>query len=387
MMKPMNYIGSKFSLLDEIRAMLRKHAVEGGTFCDLFSGTSVVAQMARAEGFQVIANDLQAYSFAMQKTFLETDGYPTFSALRAAVPAIEGFGVDVVRAGFGLGKAPGPEADSLRRVLAYLENLPPVAGPFFETYCEGGSAGRNYFSRENGQRCEAIRNQIETWRVAGWLTDPEYHLLVACVIETMDHLANTASVYGAYLKQVKKTARQPLVLRLPRLILSPGPHRASQDDGNALIAALASEARHDVLYLDPPYNHRQYHANYHMLETIARWDLGAFEPRGKTGLRPAEPQRSRFCSRREVKAAFAELLAKANFRHVLVSYNNEGLLSEEDLVELLTAKANGGTCDFHKIPYRRFRADQDGEDRQYKGDEVHEFLFYAEIRPGSAAPH
>lgn len=380
MMKPMNYIGSKFSLLDEIRAMLRKHGVENGTFCDLFSGTSVVAQMARAEGFQVIANDLQAYSFAMQKTFLETDGYPEFARLRAEVGAIDAQPADRPRAGFGLGPAPGPEADPLRRVLAHLEGLEPVAGPFFETYCEGGAAGRNYFSRENGQRCEAIRDRIEHWRQAGWLADAEYHVLVACVIETMDQLANTASVYGAYLKHVKKTARAPLVLRLPRLVTGAGAHRACQLDGNALVETLAAEGRHDVLYLDPPYNHRQYHANYHLLETIARWDLAAFTPRGKTGLRPAEPQRSRYCSRKEVKQAFAELIAKADFKHLLVSYNNEGLLAESDLRELLTAKANGGTCDFHKVPYRRFRADQDGEERRYKGDEVHEFLFYAEIR-------
>lgn len=377
-MRIMNYIGSKFSLLDEIRAMLRRQGVAGGTFCDLFSGTTVVAQMARQAGFSVIANDLQAYSLVMQKAFLETDGYPSFARLRGAHRAIDGLDAGIARNGFGLGATPGAESVPLRRVLAHLERLAPVAGPFYETYCEGGDAGRNYFSRENGQRLEAIRGAIEAWRAEGLLSDSERYVLLASVIETMDQLANTASVYGAFLKHVKKTALAPLVLRLPRLLKGFGPHRACQSDGNALVKALAAEGTHGVLYLDPPYNHRQYHANYHLLETIARWDLDQFEPQGKTGLRPAEDQRSRYCSRRHVKAAFAELIKAADFRHILVSYNNEGLLAEADLREILAAK---GRCDFHKVPYKRFRADADGAKRQYKGDETQEFLFYCEVAP------
>jgi adenine-specific DNA-methyltransferase len=119
-----------------------------------------------------------------------------------------------------------------------------------------------------------------------------------------------------------------------------------------------------------------------VLETIARWDLAAFEPKGKTGLRPGADQRSRFCSRRDVARAFAEVLEAARFRHILVSYNNEGLLPEDELKALLTAKAAGGKVEFHTLPYKRFRADSDGEGRQYKGDEVREFLFY--VAPRSA---
>lgn len=373
----MNYIGSKFSLLDEIRAMLARQGVAGGTFCDLFSGTTVVAQMARQSGFQVIANDMQAYSVVMQKAFLETEGYPAFARLRRALPAIDAQDAGIRRNGFGLGAEPGAEAAPLRRVLAYLESLPPRPSTFYETYCEGGAAGRNYFSRENGQRLEAIRETIEDWTCEGLIDGAERHLLLASLIETMDQLANTASVYGAFLKHVKKTALAPLVLRLPRLITGGGPHRANRADGNELVRQLAAAGPHDVLYLDPPYNHRQYHANYHLLETIARWDLASFEPQGKTGLRPAETQKSRYCSRRHVKPAFAELIEAADFKHILVSYNNEGLLPEADLRELLSAK---GRCDFHKVAYKRFRADLNGANRQYKGDETQEFLFYVEVR-------
>ena len=378
-----NYIGSKFSLLDEIRGMLHRHGIAGGTFLDVFSGTSIVAQMARLEGFTVLANDWQAYSHVLQRAFLETDGYPDFARLLAAVPAIAEAPADRPRPTFGLAGAPAPQAAAaLSRVLAWLEDLPAVEGPFYQAYCEGGSAGRAYFSAENGARCEAIRDAIEAWRLQGLVTEAEHAVLVASVLETMDLLANTASVYGAHLKHVKKTARQPLVLRLPRLAPRDGrAHRAHNEDALALVKRLAAERPIDVLYIDPPYNHRQYNANYHVLETLARWDLATFAPRGKTGLRPAEHQRSPFCSRREVARAFAELIGQAQARHVIVSYSDEGLLPEAALRALLEAKAAGGELDFHKLPYKRFRADSDHEARRYKGDEVHEFLFYAGVRP------
>ncbi|MFP5503570.1 MAG: DNA adenine methylase, partial [Candidatus Sericytochromatia bacterium] len=243
----MNYIGSKLSLLDEMRGMLQRQGATTGTFCDMFSGTTVVAQMARGAGFRVIANDMQAYSWVMQKAFLETEGYPDFAALMTAQPAIAGMPADTPRPAFGLGPAPGHEAAPLRRVLAWLEALPPVSGAFYETYCEGGEAGRSYFSQENGRRLEAIRGAIEGWRQQGLLDEREFHLLLASLIESMDHLANTASVYGAYLKHVKKTARQPLVLRLPRLFTQPGPHAACQKDANELVKHLAAAGPHDVL--------------------------------------------------------------------------------------------------------------------------------------------
>lgn len=356
-----------------------------GTFCDLFSGTSVIAQMARLDGFTVVANDWQAYSRVLQEAFLLSDGYPAFAALHGAEPALAGAATGTVRAGLGLAEDPGMRPDTLplRRVLAHLEALPPEEGPFFHTYCEGGAAGRNYFSRLNGARCEAIRNRIATWQAEGLLSVAEHALLVASLLDTMDHLANTASVYGAYLKHLKASARAPLTLRLPRLAPADGRrHEAHAEDAATLVGRLGQALPLEVLYLDPPYNHRQYHANYHLLETLACWDLGAFEPRGKTGLRPEGAQRSEFCSRRKVHSAFENLLGAARARHILVSYSAEGLLPEAELVALLRAKAGGGVLDLHTLTYKRFRADQDGAGRRYKGDAVREFLFY--VRPAGA---
>ena len=142
---------------------------------------------------------------------------------------------------------------------------------------------------------------------------------------------------------------------------------------------MAAEGPYDVLYVDPPYNRRQYHSNYHVLETIACWDLGAFEPEGKTGLRPAGAQRSRYAMARTAEAALADLIHTARFKHILVSYSNEGLIPEASLKAILDAKSPGGVRDYHRIPYKRFRADTDGEGRTYAGDTVDEFLFYCRV--------
>ncbi|MGE5707715.1 MAG: DNA adenine methylase [Bacteroidota bacterium] len=386
----MNYIGSKLSLLPEIRGMLVEQGLQG-TFCDLFSGSTIVAQMAKEMGFRVITNDLQTYSLVFQRAFIENNGYPSFHRLLKAIPEIkrreikvEGRTLWVDGAPqklqtFGWGQTPDFETGhALLKVLAFLDRLPPQEGRFFHAYCEGGEAGRSYFSRENGQRCEAIRGTLEHWLSKGWINGREHAILLASLIESMDQVANTASIYGAFLKRLKTSARTPLSLRFPLLQDGDKSHRILQGDANRVIRDLAKGGWLDVLYLDPPYNRRQYHANYHILETLARWDLERFEPSGKTGLRPAD-QRSSFCLKREATRAFEDLIERAKFRHILVSYNNEGLIPEEELIGILEKKAKGGKTVFRKIPYRRFRADADSENRNYRGNEVEEFLFYVEV--------
>lgn len=209
--------------------------------------------------------------------------------------------------------------------------------------------------------------------------------LVACLLEAADKVANTASVYGAYLKHIKRSAQKPLHLR--PLTPTPSCHPASVhqtfcSDAEQLLRALAG-TRFELVYVDPPYNSRQYNANYHLLETIARWDLDKFEPRGLTGLRNAKENRSRYCLKSKVLEGFRRLLALMNTEYVLFSYNDEGLASREDLEDLFSS-----TCmsvKFEEIPYKRFRADMDHENRIYKGNTTVEYLILGHMRsPGEA---
>ncbi len=379
----MNYIGSKHSLLAEIRDVLATHGLDraGGTFLDAFAGTAIVGQLAKHLGFSTVSNDLQEYSFVLQQAFLVQEGPPRFEGLQGEIglsdAAIEDFAARTRR--FGLlrdhdlrGLCP------LIRVLAWLDRLPGTEGAFSEAYCEGGSAGRNYFSAENGARCQAIRDTIASWRAGGLISAGEAYVLLASLLESADQVANTASVYAAFLKHVKASARQPLRLRIPAIAAGAEGtrHEAHRKDIGTLLRDSATR-RFDVVYLDPPYNQRQYNAYYHILETLARWDLDAFEPRGKTGLRPEDGQNSRFCSRPEAARALDELLDRLDAGHILMSYSNEGLIPADALREALARRAQA--VDFREVAYKRFRADVDSATRSYRGDEVREFLFYARL--------
>lgn len=382
----MNYIGSKYSLLVEIAQILDDHAVSGeGTALDLFAGTGAVAQLLKSRGHVVYANDWQYYAYVTNVALIGLNDYPEFSTLFrddfwskaiAAVPLADVRAFSIHQRGVPVGAHP------CAQVLSYLNALPGHFGPFFDGYCEGGRAGRMYFSQDNGLRIQAIRDQIDRWADDGLIGEAEKAWLVACLVESADRVANTASVYGAYLKRIKATARKPLQLIALRPVGSPYPaerHRVFCEDGLALLRRLADE-RLRLVYIDPPYNHRQYAANYHLLETIARWDLDRFAPRGVTGLRNADEQRSDYSLRDRAAQAFRRLFEVMHADFVLFSYNNEGLLSEAQLRGLFDEFCS--QVDFRRIPFKRFRADIDRENRTYKADHTHEFLILGRLGAG-----
>ena len=380
----MNYIGSKYSLLKEIDAILDTHGVpRGGVALDLFAGTGAVAQLLKLRGHITYANDWQYYSYVTNVAFIAHSEFPEFDILladrlwgqriRAVVPEKEIVTYSIVSREPLTGNPP------CAQVLRYLNGVPGKCGSFYEAYCYGGDAGRMYYSQENGLRIQAIRDAIETWNDAKLVSEKEKAWLVACLIEAADRVANTASVYGAYLKHVKRSAQKPLTLVALRPATSAYPanqHRVFCEDGTELLSRFA-RGQLRLIYVDPPYNHRQYAANYHILETIARWDVDQFEPRGVTGLRKPEEQRSDFCMRSVVGVAFRRLFERMNSEYLLFSYNNEGLLSKEKLLELFQEFCSD--VSFTQIKFKRFRADIDRENRVYKADRTREFLILGRL--------
>jgi len=371
----LNYIGSKWSLLPVIGRLLDEKSLRGGVFCDLFAGTTAVGQFAKRRGFQVVSNDWQHYSYVLGRAFLSNNSYPTFSRLFEAYPKLAAIKTGV------LNQPPLPLFDKatemttrlpLYQVTNWLNQLTGREDGFvYRHYCAGSGSQRNYFSDENGQRCDAIRGQLEEWQMASLLTGDEYYLLLASLLEAVDRVANTASVYAAFLKHIKTTARKPLRLAPLPVIESSLNHKIYCSDANELTRQMECE----VLYLDPPYNHRQYATNYHILETIAVGDSPQLA--GKTGLRPYANQRSRYCLKTEAHHAFTELVKQAQAHHIILSYNDEGLLSAEELQHIFQQR---GTCEVRRLPYKRFRADKDRENRCYAPNKaVNELLFYVRI--------
>jgi len=374
----MNYIGSKYSLLEDIETALRTHGVPtNGVALDLFAGTGAVAQLLKLHGYVTYANDWQHYSYVTNVAFIEHNELPRFQRLfadeawrsrilRATGEPIETYSI--------LSREPFESDPPCARVLRYLDQLPGRRGPFYEAYCCGGEAGRMYYSADNGTRIQAIRDLIEAWSRQKLVSPREEAWLVACLIESADRVANTASVYGAYLKHVKDSAQKRMKLVALQPIASkhgPDEHRVFCEDGQELLTRFApGELR--LTYVDPPYNRRQYASNYHILETIAKWDMEQFDPRGVTGLRKRGEKRSDFCMKTRVQEAFRELFQRVNSEYLLFSYNNEGLLSRQDLLALFEEFCVA--FDLTEIKYKRFRADVDSENRNYKTDHTREFL-------------
>ena len=248
-------------------------------------------------------------------------------------------------------------------MISSLDLLDDVDGFIFENYCAGSGSGRNYFTDSNGKKCDAIRIEIERLFNQNLISEETYFGLLAGLVNSIDKYANTASVYGAFLKHIKKSAQKQFKLELLPKIQGPK-GEVYNEDVNKLITRIHG----DVLYLDPPYNARQYCSNYHVLETIARYDYP--ELKGKTGLREPNGQKSKYCSKRTLESEFENLIANANFRYIFLSYNNEGLMNVDAIKNILSRY---GTYRCFTQSYRRFKADKD-KNRNISGKETTEYL-------------
>lgn len=327
----MNYIGSKYSLLDFLETTIEDvTGYKNGdnyVFADLFAGTGIVGQTYKAKGCTVISNDIQYYSYVLNKHFIENI----------------------------------PELDT--SLLKTLNTLQPIEGFIYKNYCEGSGSGRNYFTNENGKKCDAIRIELERLHSTGQIDDHLYFYYLASLVNSIDKYANTASVYGAFLKHIKKSAQKEFQLELLPVI-SGNIGEAYNEDINLL----ARKIHGDVLYLDPPYNARQYCSNYHVLETIARYDNP--ELNGITGLRDSSDQKSKFCSKRTVADTFEDLIKNSQFKYIFLSYSNEGLMSLDTINKIMSRY---GKYSFFTKEYKRFKADKD-ENRNIAADSTTEYL-------------
>lgn len=327
----MNYIGSKYSLLDFIHSTISQvTGYENGEnyiFADLFAGTGVVGASYRRQGCHVISNDIQYYSYVLNKYFIQN------------------------------------EVNADLELLDYLNNLPGIDGFIYNNYCPGSQSGRNYFTDENGRKCDAIRIELENLYLNRDITTETYYYFLASLINSIDKYANTASVYGAFLKHVKKSAQKTFALEmLPYIDGVRG--QVYNENANTIINNIAG----DVLYLDPPYNARQYCTNYHVLETIARYDSPILK--GKTGLRNYDKQKSDYCSRKKIAKEFNDLIRNAQFNFIFLSYNNEGLMSVDTIQEIMSQYG-----EYHSFTqtYKRFKADS-SKNRNVGKKETTEYL-------------
>jgi adenine-specific DNA-methyltransferase len=373
----MRYIGNKTRLLPFILGRLGRLGIAPGHAHDAFAGTASVGRALRRHGWRVASSDIMTYAHVFGRAYVVASRTPSFAALRAEDPDLRRALRSPALRARAEAHARSPGGAALAAVGEYLAGwLEPERGFISEHFAPGG--GRMYFTDENAGRIDAARHALHRWRAAGLVSDDAYYLLLAALIEGADRAANTAGVYAAYIKQWQGNARRRLTI-VPEPPL-PGGAGSTAHLGDAAAVARALGAV-DLLYVDPPYNTRQYRGYYHVPEIIARgWFDARPTVRGKTGLLDDASQRSAWCSARRVRHAMRELLAATGARHVLVSYNSEGLLPAPELAALLREASVDGVVRRFTRRYRRYRADRDREGRRYRGDSVRELLYHARLR-------
>ncbi len=288
------YLGSKRTLLAPIVAAVQSLGPVRSVI-DPFSGTARVGHALKGAGFQVFSGDHNRYAAVLARCYVQAD--------RSQVVA------------------------DCERLLGELQALPGRDGWFVETYCRKS----RYFQPANGERIQAMREQIAAWNL-----DPEREaVLLVALMEAADRVDSTTGVQMAYLKQWASRSYNPIQLRTPAVLDRPAQGGCQAAELDAL--ATVQHFRADVAYLDPPYNQHKYLGNYHVWETLMRWDqpevYGVAQKRAD-----CRERQSDFNSRVRAKQALQDVIDRAQVQHFVVSFSDEGYLSRDELIAMLSRR-------------------------------------------------
>lgn len=340
----MNYLGSKKKLapwiLKNSKEIIEKHTnlsfKEGFDFSDIFAGTGQVTEAFYPYCKSILVNDFQPFSYKYLNRFNISN--------------------EVFKKAENYGNLFLDKYELNPKEEKEIENC-----NFYKWY-----AGK-YFSEENTKRIIKLKNYIELYNKKEITSSEIVEVMEAMeilLIEAADKVQNCTSNYSAYLKKIKPSAQKKLVLSYKSSIkIYPSKHVVTlQEDANELADKLIG----DVLYLDPPYNHRQYWTNYHILNTIASWDL-SFTPVGKTFLPPKEKRKSSLWSYKNSVETFLRRILESEFKVIILSYNDEGILSKDFIKEEMEKK---GLYFFRETDYNKFKSKK-GNQRKTVKEQLH----------------
>lgn len=338
----MRFIGSKKNLLQNIDAVLKQY-LDGSerNFLDLFGGSNAVGEYF-SNRYHIISNDIMYFSYVMARGSLGLNSYPKFEGLSQQ-------GID--------------------NPLQYLNSvdLTDYKGDYVtDNFSPAGEAKRMYFTIDNAKRIDFIRETIEQWKNQGSISNDEYFYLLNSLIQAIPFVSNITGTYGAFLKTWDKRAFKKLTLKDSIGISEHRyPNKEFNTDSVELIDRLTDI---DIVYIDPPYNTRQYPSNYHVLENIAKWEKP--ELKGVTGQANLDNEKSDFSTKRKAKDAMQKLLSKVSAKHVLISYSTDGIIDKDEFVEMIKPFARDGRVDVHEIAYRKYKS------KIHNDKAVYELLMY-----------
>lgn len=342
------YIGSKDKLSDIIIAEIKQVNPNAKHIIDLMAGTGLFSLALRESGFNVSAVDVMTYSYHHLHFHLFMSKPPEFKNI------IQIEGIDNQRDYTLFGN------NNYEKILAYLNNISPIQEYFHKEFSPEGFPSntlrpRKYFTSQNASQIDAIRKTIKDWKEKNTINDLEHSLLIHDLIMATNDVANIAGTYGHYLS--KFTKRAEVKIKLTPSSFSNLGNIDNHKIYRGYAEEISSRLEADVCYIDPPYIKRQYAANYHILETIAREDNP--EAIGDSGLRPWRDQYSNFCSKIKIRDSFDKILTNIKCNDFLISYSEDGLIPIDNLIEFLSKY---GEVKKKNIKYKRFKSNDSQKD-------------------------
>jgi len=292
------YLGNKYKLNEFIKNTILKHCGNIETFADLFAGTGAVASMFQDK--HLIVNDILYSNYVCHQTW------------------------------FGTGKY------SQGKIKSYINKYNNLSIKT-ENYMSKNFAD-TFFSKTNCKKIGFIRNDIEENFKYGNINLREKCILITSLLYAMDKIANTCGHYDAYRKNGELD--RELILGMPSIIETNPKNELYNMDINQLVHMVSA----DVVYLDPPYNSRQYCDAYHLLENIARWEKP--EVYGVAKKMDRASLKSDYCTINATQA-FEDLINNIKAKYIVLSYNNmankgndrsNAKLSDEDIIRILKSK-------------------------------------------------
>jgi len=328
------YLGNKNSILPFIDNIIKSEIDHFNSFCDIFSGTGVVGHYFNQKDNEIIFNDLLYHNFVALNAFSNPDKF---------------------------------NQDKLLNIINNFNNLSIKKENYFSNHF-----GDRYFSQENAMKIGFIREKIRNLFIEDKINLKEKFILLTSLNYSIDRIANTVGHYDAYIKKEFKNLNFEMKL-INTDIEKNINNQIYNKDANLLIRDIEC----DILYLDPPYNSRQYSDAYHLLENLSLWQKP--EVFGVAKKFDRSKIKSEYCKVSATKS-FEDLIINAKAKYILLSYNNMGnkgngrsnaRISDEDIFRILGLR---GKVKVFEQDYKEFNTGKE------KRDDNKERVFFVKVK-------
>ncbi|AXA75063.1 hypothetical protein CE206_00680 [Achromobacter xylosoxidans] len=324
------YFGSKHSSASHV-ALLATSGFSGVTAADAFGGLGTIGAVLKGSGFKVTTCDVLKLPNAFQHARIVCQSRPHFSRLRNAM-------------GFKTGE----------ELLAYLNSRCAAQSWLVSEF----STQRQFFTRDNAIRIAGAWHAIKRWNDEGILTESERKYLLASFLNSMDPCANTAGTYYAHLKHWHRKALRPFEMKWIPVQTGVAGSRALVGDALSCLRGKSF----DLLYLDPPYNRRDYSRYYHLPESLASLQRPSTNPESASGV-PLQLLDASPLIRKSAEATYLrELISSVRWKRLVVQYCEGSLIPMDNL---RTMCREAGKLQEHILPALGYTTSQNARQHSH----------------------